>query len=70
LAARQDAPPSVETSTPPTTPLASPAVPVMVTVLPAVIAAPAAGDVMADWGAAVSVEAVARPRRRAPAGCR
>jgi hypothetical protein len=45
-------PPSVDTSTPATTPPPeSVAVPLMVTVAPFAIAAPATGDVMVDVGA-------------------
>ena len=50
---------SVDTSTPPTRPPVSAAVPVTVTGAPTDRLAPAAGEVMADVGAVVSVEAVA-----------
>jgi hypothetical protein len=54
------APPSSETSTPPTTPPpASLAVPLTVTGLPPCRFAPAAGEVMVEVGGVWSVEAVA-----------
>src|SRR6266566_8853030 len=60
VAGSQVLPPSVDTSTPATTPPpASPAVPVIVTVVPSEMLAPAAGDVIVDVGAVVSVDAVA-----------
>src|SRR5215211_4027391 len=60
LAGCQVAPPSVETSTPATTPPpASVAVPEMVTLAPSVRLAPALGELIVELGAAVSVEAVA-----------
>ena len=51
------APPSVETSTPATTPpLVSVAVPVIVTALPSAIEAPDAGEVIVELGGVVSVD--------------
>src|SRR4029450_8778591 len=55
-------PPSVETSTPATTPPVSAAVPVTVTWLPSVTVAPLDGDVNVAVGAVVSVVLVARIR--------
>src|ERR1700674_1268941 len=60
LAGCQVAPPSTETSTPPTTPPpASVAVPVMVTGIPADTTPPGSGKVIEDVGATVSEEAEA-----------
>jgi len=52
-------PPSVDISTPATTPPVSAAVPLMVTTVPSAIVAPPAGDVILDVGAVVSVDATA-----------
>ena len=69
MAGCQVEPPSVDTSTPATTPPpVSAAVPVIVTFVPSVTFAPAAGDVIVEVGAVVSVDFVARtsPRQRRP----
>src|SRR5450755_4697730 len=59
LAGCQVVPPSVETSTPATTPPpASAAVPVMVTLLPSAMVAPAAGELIVELGGVVSLDAV------------
>jgi hypothetical protein len=55
----QVVPPSVDTSTPPTCPPTSEAVPLIVTVLPLVMLASAAGEVTVEAGAVWSVEVVA-----------
>src|SRR4051794_16946738 len=52
-------PPSVEISTPATTPPTSDAVPETVVLAPFAIAAPVEGDVIAEDGAVVSVDALA-----------
>src|SRR3954469_7233729 len=60
VARRHDTPPSVETSTPATAPPPpSVAVPATVTIVPAAMLAPSAGEVMVDTGRVVSVLAVA-----------
>src|SRR3954452_10038871 len=60
VAGRQVAPPSVDTSTPPTTPPpVSAAVPEIVTREPSVIVAPPTGDEIDDVGAVVSTDLVA-----------
>ena len=60
VAGCQVLPPSVETSTPATTPPpASVAVPVIVTAAPSWRFAPTAGEVIVELGGAVSVDAVA-----------
>ena len=60
VAGCQVVPPSVETSTPATTPPpASVAVPLMVTAEPSDTVAPCDGELMDDVGAVVSVDAVA-----------
>ena len=72
MARCQVAPPSVETSTAARRPPPpSAAVPVMVTGVPTCRTAPAAGEVIVDVGAVVSVEAVAatRPGLEADPGC-
>ena len=51
-------PPSVETSTPPTTPFVSLAVPLIVTTVPVVTVDPVVGEVMEETGGIISVEAV------------
>ncbi len=53
-------PPSSDTSTPPTTPPVSAAVPVTVTRAPSATVLPAAGEVTAEDGGVVSVDAAAR----------
>src|SRR4051812_49139992 len=62
LAICQVRPPSVDTSTPATTPPASVAVPEIVDSAPSCRVAPAAGEVIAAVGPAVSVDAVAGTR--------
>src|ERR1700682_1347125 len=63
LAGCQVAPPSTETSTPPTTPPpASVAVPVIVTGIPADTVPPGSGNVIEDVGATASDEAEAEVR--------
>ncbi len=52
----------MDTSTPATTPPESDALPLIVTAVPSVRFAPAAGDVMCDVGAVVSVERLAATR--------
>src|SRR5919199_3808714 len=59
VATCQVVPPSVETSTPPTTPPVSVAVPLIVTLLPGATVVPEAGDVIVDVGAPGSVGIVA-----------
>src|SRR6185312_949719 len=59
VAGCQLAPPSVETSTPATVPPTSLAVPLIVTDAPSATLPPGAGEVIADDGAVVSVDAVA-----------
>ncbi len=59
MAGCQVAPPSADTSTPPTCPPTSLAVPVTVTCVPSTGWAPPAGEVMMAVGGVVSVDAVA-----------
>ena len=59
VARRHVVPPSTDTSTPPTTPSASVAVPETVTIVPAGMLAPDAGEMMVEDGAVVSVLALA-----------
>ena len=67
VAGCQVVPPSVETSTPPTTPPVSVAVPVMVVKLPD-CTVPPVGEVMVEFGGTVSVdcEAAAKPACKDP----
>src|ERR1700730_13182383 len=59
----QVVPPSVDTSTPATTPPpASPAVPLMVTAAPSVRLAPEAGELICELGGVVSVDGLAATR--------
>ena len=62
MAGCQDAPPSVDTSTPATRPPTSVAVPLTVTVVPLAIDAPDAGVLIVATGPVVSVDAVAATR--------
>jgi hypothetical protein len=59
VAGCQVAPPSADTSTPPTCPPTSLAVPVTATCVPSTGCAPAAGEVMLAVGGVVSADAVA-----------
>src|SRR6266542_1290431 len=70
MAGCQVLPPSVDTSTPATTPPTSAAVPVMEMLAPLVNEAPAVGEVMTEVGSVVSVDRLAgtKPVRSEP-GC-